>query len=423
MKNSARLYSRAKKSIASGVNSPVRYFEPYPFFVKNARGGRITDADGRTYIDHCCAYGALLLGHRNRAVVSAVSAQLKRGTLYCAPTPQETELAELVAKCYPSIRRLRLLNTGMEATMSAIRLARAYTGRQKIVKFDGGYHGAYDYALVSAGSGVAHYGLADTQGALRAATRNTLVARYNDIASLEAAMSDDVAAVIIEPVMANAGLITPTREFLRRVIRVAHSHGALVIFDETVTGFRMAVGGAQEYYGVRADITTLAKALGGGFGIAAFGGRADIMEKISPGGPVYVASTFAGNPISVSASIAAIRQMRRLGAKTYSRLERTAGRIASHVDDVAHDMHIPHTVNSAASMFQVFFSNVPVTDYATARLSDSGKFKRLAALLRDNGVFVPPSQFEVAFLSTAHTGQDIQHTMSAYERALGGVRH
>lgn len=422
MKSSARMYSQARRSIAGGVNSPVRYFAPHPFFVDRADAGRITDVEGRTYVDLCCAYGALLLGHRNRAVMSAVAAQIKRGTLYCAPTPQETELAELLKGFYPSMRRVRLLNTGLEATMSAMRLARAHTRRQKIIKFDGGYHGAHDYALVSAGSGVAHYGLADTEGALKAATQNTLVAKYNDLDSLKDAMSDDVAAVIVEPVMANAGLIPPKRGFLRGLIRAAHSHGALVIFDETVTGFRMAPGGAQEYYGVRADITTLAKALGGGFGIAAIGGRADIMERIAPSGPVYIASTFAGNPVSVSASIGAVRQIKRLGRPMYTKLERMTSSLVSHISDTARDIRIPHTVNTVASMFQIFFNGAPVTDYASARRSDRTVFEKMATALRENGVFVPPSQFEVSFLSAAHTEADMRRTKSAYTKALGRMK-
>ena len=409
---------RAKRTIASGVNSPVRFYAPYPFFVHSAKGSKIRDIDGNTYIDLCCAYGALLLGHRNSKVCLAVSAQIKQGTLYCAPTPQETKLAELISGNYPSMKRIRLLNTGSEATMSAIRLARGYTGRQKIIKFDGAYHGAHDYTLVNSGSGVAQYGLSDTNGALNAATKNTLVAKYNDAQSLENTMSQNVAAIIIEPVMANAGLIIPTRGFLRNVIKIAHAHGALVIFDETVTGFRMARGGAQEYYGVRADITTLAKALGGGFGIAALGGKADIMDNIAPHGKVYVASTFAGNPISVSASIAAIRQMRSNGLAMYRRLERITSSMASHVSDIAKDAKIEYTINTIASMFQIFFTNSKVTDYKSAKLSDRMRFERLAMLLRKNGVFIPPSQFEVAFLSTAHTDTDMQRTKNAYTSAL-----
>lgn len=422
MHNSARLYLRAKRTIASGVNSPVRYFEPHPFFVERARGSKITDVDGRTYIDLCCAYGALLLGHQNKNVLSKVTQQMRRGTLYCAPTQQETELAELISQSYPSMKKIRLLNTGLEATMAAIRLARGYTGRDKIAKFDGGYHGAYDYALVSAGSGVAHSGLADTKGAPGSATRHTLVAKYNDAQSLERVMSDNVAAVIIEPVMANAGLILPERGFLRNVIKIAHKHGALVIFDETVTGFRMARGGAQEYYGLCADITTLGKSLGGGFVISALGGRADIMDNIAPHGEVYVASTFAGNPVSVSASIGAIRHMKSRGSAMYSKLERKTMSLASHIGEVADDMHIPHTVNSVASMLQIFFTPSKVTDYASAKSSNRSKFAKFASLLRDNGVFVPPSQFEVAFLSTAHTEPDMRRTKAAFERALGGIR-
>lgn len=423
MTGSKTKFARAKKSIAGGVNSPVRYYAPYPFFAQSARGGNIRDADGRTYVDYCCAYGALLLGHRNKAVISAVKSQLENGTLYCVPTAKETELAEMVCKAYPSIKRLRLLNSGMEATMSAIRLARAHTKRQKIIKFEGGYHGAHDYALVNAGSGVAHSGIAGTDGALEQAAKNTLVAKYNDLHSLESAMSNNVAAVILEPVMANAGLVLPQKRFLQNVIRLAHSHGVLVIFDETVTGFRMALGGAQEYYGVRADITTLAKALGGGFAISALGGRADLMDTIAPAGPVYIASTFAGNPVSVSASVAALQEMRRGGKAMYSKLERTASSLASHISDLACDMGVKSQVNTISSMLQLYFTDKPVTDYTSAKRSNATTFVRLATALRKRGVFVPPSQFEVMFVSAAHTSKDIERTKNAFEGALREVKN
>ncbi|RNJ73328.1 MAG: aminotransferase class III-fold pyridoxal phosphate-dependent enzyme, partial [Thaumarchaeota archaeon S14] len=407
MDRSARLYERARRAVASGVNSPVRHYDPYPFFAERAAGGAVWDADGRRYVDLCGAYGAMLLGHRNAAVVSAVSRQLRRGTLYCMPTAEETELAELISRDYPSMRRVRLVNTGLEATMAAIRLARGHTGRPKIVKFDGCYHGAHDYALVRAGSGVAHYGLADSAGSLRAAARQTRVARYNDAASLEAAMDDGVAAVIVEPVMANMGVIPPRRGFLRSVARIARSHGALLIFDETVTGYRLGRGGAQGAYGVRPDITTLGKALGGGLPIAALGGRRDVMESLAPMGPVYEASTFAGNPVSVAAAIASVREAARLGARLYARLDRECAALASSVSDAAASRGIAHTVNRAGSMFQVFFSDAPVTDRDSAMAADRARFARLAALLRERGVFVPPSQFEASFLCHAHTRADL----------------
>jgi len=407
--------------VASGVNSPVRHYDPYPFFAERAAGGAVWDADGRRYVDLCGAYGAMLLGHRNAAVVSAVSRQLRRGTLYCMPTAEETELAELISRDYPSMRRVRLVNTGLEATMAAIRLARGHTGRPKIVKFDGCYHGAHDYALVRAGSGVAHYGLADSAGSLRAAARQTRVARYNDAASLEAAMDDGVAAVIVEPVMANMGVIPPRRGFLRSVARIARSHGALLIFDETVTGYRLGRGGAQGAYGVRPDITTLGKALGGGLPIAALGGRRDVMESLAPMGPVYEASTFAGNPVSVAAAIASVREAARLGARLYARLDRECAALASSVSDAAASRGIAHTVNRAGSMFQVFFSDAPVTDRDSAMAADRARFARLAALLRERGVFVPPSQFEASFLCHAHTRADLARAERAYGDAMGGL--
>lgn len=421
MDRSAALYARARRAVAAGVNSPIRHYDPHPFFAERARGGAVWDADGRRYVDMCGAYGAMLLGHRNAAVMAAVSRQLRRGTLYCMPTAAETELAELISRDYPSMRRVRLVNTGLEATMAAIRLARGHTRREKIVKFDGCYHGAHDYGLVRAGSGVAHYGLAASAGSLRAAARHTRVARYNDAASLEGVMGDDVAAVIVEPVMANMGVIPPRRGFLRAVARIARSHGALLIFDETVTGYRMGRGGAQGAYGVRPDITTLGKALGGGLPIAALGGRADVMGSLAPAGPVYEASTFAGNPVSVGAAIAAVREARRLGPRMYPRLERECARLAARASDAASSLGIPHTVNRAASMFQVFFSGSPVTDGASAMASDRARFSRLAELMRARGVFVPPSQFEASFLCHAHTRADLERAARAYEAAMGGL--
>lgn len=418
---SARLYARARRAVASGVNSPVRHYAPHPFFAERARGGAVWDADGRRYVDLCCAYGAMLLGHRSAAVMSAVSRQLRRGTLYCMPTAAETELSELISRDYPSMRRVRLVNTGLEATMAAIRLARGHTGRETVVKFDGCYHGAHDYALVRAGSGVAHYGLAASAGSLRAAARHTRVARYNDAESLEGVMGEDVAAVIIEPVMANMGVIPPRRGFLRAVARIARSHGALLIFDETVTGYRMGRGGAQGAYGTRPDITTLGKALGGGLPIAALGGRADVMESLAPLGPVYEASTFAGNPVSVGAAIASVRELRRTGPKMYPRLERACAELASRVSDAASDRGMEHAVNRVASMFQVFLGTPRVTDAASAMAADRARFARLAALMRERGVFVPPSQFEASFLSFAHTRADLERAARAYEGAMAGV--
>ena len=424
LSRSKKLFSDAKKVIPSGVNSPVRYFAPHPFFVTRAAGGHIWDADGRRHIDLCNGYGALLLGHGKKEIIAAAARQLSRGTLYCAPTEQETRLAALIRGNLPSMERVRLVNTGSEATMTAIRLARGFTKRKKIIKFEGCYHGAHDSVLVGAGSGSAHAGIPVSDGGLAEVTRNTLVARYNDPEDLARTLSrhgGDTACVIMEPVLANMGLIPPAKNFLRKVRQLTRTHGVPLIFDETVTGFRVSPGGAQRHFGVRPDITTLGKALGGGFAIAAVGGRRGIMDLLSPAGRVYQASTFAGNPVAVSASIASVNAMNRAGPRLYSRLERDCKRLAAAVGDAAADAGIQHRINRMSSMMQIFFSDVPVVDYATSKAADAGKFRRLFRSLLGQGVFVAPSQFETVFLSGAHTGADLETVAEAYGRALRAV--
>ena len=414
------MYAKAKKIIPSGVNSPVRYYAPHPFFASKARGGSLWDEDGRKYTDLCNGYGAVLLGHSHPAVAAAVSCQLRRGELYGVPSKAETELAGLIYKAFPSMKKIRLVNTGGEAAMTAIRLARGRTGKNKIVKFEGGYHGAHDSMLVRAGS--AHAGISVSAGVPGPVARQTLVARYNDLAGVAELLEgrDDVAGVIVEPVLANAGLVPPAKGFLRGLRRATRKAGALLIFDEVVTGFRAAPGGAQELYGVRPDITTLGKALGNGFAIAAVGGSSRVMDALVPGGDVYQASTFAGNPVSVSAAIAALRHMRR--RRIHSKLERACASLADDVSDRARSLGIEHSVNRVASMFQVFFTRGPVTDYTSAARSDRAAFDRLFRGLLKKGVFVPPSQFETAFLSAAHSGRELERVASAYRAALGAVR-
>lgn len=424
MPSSKRLFQRSKKVIPSGINSPVRYYDPYPFFVTRSQGSRLWDADGKRYLDFCNGYGALLLGHRRREVISAVASQLRRGTLYCAPTELEVELSELVLKNYPSMRKVRLVNTGSEATMTAIRLARGFTRKKKIIKFEGCYHGAHDYVLVKAGSGAAHNGISVSEGGLDEVSRNTLVVQYNNSEELAAVLEKekDIAAVIVEPVLANMGLVLPEKNFLREIRRTTAENGVPLIFDEVVTGFRMSEGGAQKFFDIKPDITTLGKALGNGFVIAAVGGRADIMDMLSPEGKVYQASTYAGNPISVSAAIASVRTMNRMAPKLYRHLEQKCSRLASHIGDLASDMRIPHQINSMSSMFQIFFTQERVVDYGTAKAADASKFKKLFQGLLREGVFVAPSQFETVFLSAAHSDAEIKKTGSAYEKALKMVK-
>ncbi len=418
---SKKLFDQAKKIIPSGVNSPVRFFKPYPFFVKKAQGSSIWDEDGRRYIDYCNGYGAMLLGHARKEIISAVSSQLKKGTLYTIPTSLEIELSKLIIKNFPSMGKVRLVNTGAEATMTAIRLARGFTKKKKIIKFEGCYHGAYSSVLVKAGSGSAHIGISVSEGGLKEASKNTLVVPYNDSQTLDRILSKnkDVAGLIMEPILANMG----EKNFLSDVRKITRQHDVPLIFDEVVTGFRISEGGAQQTFKIKPDITTLAKALGSGFTISAVGGKTEIMNKLAPGGNVYQASTFAGNPISVTAAINSIKTINKIKNKLYTKLERNCELLVDEIDDLATDYKIPHQINSIASIFQFFFSSKPVTDYKTSKKVDGKKFNKLFSNLLKNGVFIPPSQFESVFLSDAHTDADITKTLGAYGLSLKAVRH
>lgn len=422
---SKKLFNTAKKLIPSGVNSPVRYFEPYPFFTKKAKGAYLWDADNNRYIDYCTGYGALLLGHRRKEIINSVSTQLSKGTLFCTPTESEIELSKLIIGNFPSIDKVRLMNTGGEATMTAIRLARGYTKKKKIIKFEGCYHGAHDSVLVKAGSGSAHNGISVSDGGLEEISKNTLVVQYNNIEDFEKTIkkNKDIAGVIIEPILANMGLILPEKNFLYNIRKITKDNSIPLIFDEVVTGFRVSPGGAQEHFGIKPDITTLAKALSNGFTISAVGGRKDIMDLLSPGGKVYQASTFAGNPISVNAAISSIKTINKLKNKLYSKLERYNQLFTSALDDIATDMKIPHQINFTASMFQIFFTNKPVVDYKTSKNANAEKFQKMFKILLKNGIFIAPSQFEVIFFSDAHTQNDLNKTLDAYSVALKSVKN
>jgi len=422
---SKKLFTDAKKVIPSGVNSPVRYYEPYPFFTKKSDGAYIWDEDGNRYIDFCNGYGALLLGHRRKEILKAVTDQLKHGTLYCTPTSSEIELSKLICTNFPSIDKVRLVNTGGEATMTAIRLARGYTKKKKIIKFEGCYHGAHDSVLVKAGSGSAHNGISVSDGVIDEVSKNTLVVQYNNSEDLESTIrkNKDIAGVIVEPILANMGLILPEKNFLQDLRKITKQHDIPLIFDEVVTGFRVSSGGVQQHFGIKADITTLGKALGNGFTIAAVGGKKDIMNLLSPGGKVYQASTFAGNPISVSAAISSLKTINKIKNKLYSKLERYNARFAQALDDIATDLKIPHQINFTSSMFQIFFTNKPVTDYATSKKANAKKFQKMFKTLLKNGIFIAPSQFEVVFLSDAHTQTDLNHTLDVYQIALKSVKN
>jgi len=384
----------------------------------------IYDVDGNRYLDYCNAYGALLLGHGRKEIITDVKNQLEKGTLYCAPTEIEVDLSELISKNFPSMNKVRLVNTGSEATMTAIRLARGFTKKKKIIKFEGCYHGAHDYVLVKAGSGAAHIGIPVSEGSLDEVSKNTLVVQYNNSDELQSLVEkeDDVAAVIVEPVLANMGLVLPAKNFLNDIRKITQEKNIVLIFDEVVTGFRMSPGGAQKYFSIKPDITTLGKALGNGFPIAAVGGKSEIMDMLSPEGKVYQASTYAGNPVSVTAGVSSIKTMNKLQSKLYPKLEKNCTKLVSAIHDMASDMKIPHQINSISSMFQIFFTDDKVVDYSSAKKADMLKFKKLFETLLKNKVFIAPSQFETVFLSYAHSTDDIKDTISSYEKALQAVK-
>jgi glutamate-1-semialdehyde 2,1-aminomutase len=425
LSNSRKLFNSAKKVIPSGVNSPVRYFEPYPFFTKKANGAYIWDEDNNRYIDFCNGYGALLLGHRRKEIIQAVSKQLSKGTLYCTPTESEIELSKLIIGNFPSIDKVRLVNTGGEATMTAIRLARGFTKKKKIIKFEGCYHGAHDSVLVKAGSGAAHQGVSVSDGGLDEVSKNTLVVKYNDIEDLQKTIrkNKDIAGVIVEPILANMGLILPEKNFLYDLRKITKENNIPLIFDEVVTGFRVAPGGAQEHFGIKPDITTLGKALGNGFVIAAVGGKKEIMNQLAPGGKVYQASTFAGNPLSVSAGIASIKTINKIKNTLYPKLERQCALFVKAIDDIATDLKIPHQINFTSSMFQIFFTKTPVIDAKTARTTNAKKFNKLFKVLLKNGIFIAPSHLEIVLLSAAHTNSDLNKALDAYHLALKAVKN
>jgi glutamate-1-semialdehyde 2,1-aminomutase len=413
---SEELFRRAQEIIPGGVNSPVRAYRSVggnPPFIARGQGSHIFDVDGNEYIDYVCSWGPLLLGHRHPVVLEAVERALAIGTSFGAPTAQEVELAEAICDAVPSIEMVRLVNSGTEATMSAIRVARGFTGRDLVVKFEGCYHGHVDSLLVKAGSGMATLGIADTRGVPKAFCDTTIALPFNSEEAVEVAFrahGDRIAAVIVEPVVGNMGCVPPLPGYLESLRRITAQHGALLIFDEVMTGFRVAFGGAQHLYGIRPDLTTLGKVIGGGLPVGAYGGRKDIMSQVAPSGPIYQAGTLSGNPLAVSAGLATLRHL-KAHPEVYDALEARAAALCAGAPEGI-------TVNRVGSMFTFFFTSQPVTDYESAKRSDTARFARFFRAMLEQGVYLAPSQFEAAFVSAAHSEEDIRRTLAAARQAF-----
>ncbi|HLK21238.1 MAG TPA: glutamate-1-semialdehyde 2,1-aminomutase [Bryobacteraceae bacterium] len=408
---SEELFARAQKVIPGGVNSPVRAFRSVggtPPFIARGEGSRVFDADGNDYIDYVCSWGPLIFGHRPRFVLEAVQDVLATGTSFGAPTEREIQLAELIQECVPSIEMVRLVNSGTEATMSALRVARGFTGRDLTIKFEGCYHGHVDSLLVKAGSGMATLGIADTVGVPQAFAATTIALPFNSVEAVETAFRErgsQIAAVIVEPVVGNMGCVPPNKGYLEALRSITEKYGALLIFDEVMTGFRLALGGAQERYGIKPDLTTLGKIIGGGLPIGAYGGRADIMSQVAPLGPIYQAGTLSGNPLAVAAGIAMLGHL-KANPDVYETLERRAARLCAKPPAGI-------TVNRVGSMFTFFFTPDPVTDWESAKRSDTARFKEFFHWMLDCGIYLAPSQFEAGFVSAAHSDRDIAQTVEA----------
>ncbi|HEX9114535.1 MAG TPA: glutamate-1-semialdehyde 2,1-aminomutase [Anaerolineae bacterium] len=424
--HSQELFARAQQVLPGGVDSPVRAFRAVggePVFIERGQGAYVWDADGNRYIDYLGSWGPLIVGHAHPDVVAALQAAAARGTSYGMPSALEVTLAEMIVKAVPSVEIVRFVNSGTEATMSALRLARAYTGRDKIVKFEGCYHGHADALLVQAGSGVATLGLPDSPGVPQGATADTLVARFNDLDSVAALFAEygpQIAAVIVEPVAGNMGVVPPVAGFLPGLRSLTAAAGALLIFDEVMTGFRVAYGGAQELYGVRPDLTCFGKVIGGGLPVGAYGGRGEIMRLVAPSGPMYQAGTLSGNPLAMTAGIETLRLLAAPGA--YEALERKSAALAAGIAEAAQRAGVPVCQGRVGAMFTTFFTTGEVRDWPSAKTADTAAFGRFFRAALRGGVYLAPSQFEAGFMSLAHSDEDIAQTIGALGTAMQEAR-
>ncbi|RST76232.1 glutamate-1-semialdehyde-2,1-aminomutase [Siminovitchia acidinfaciens] len=421
---SKQAYQEAVKLMPGGVNSPVRAFKSVnmdPIFMEKGKGSRVHDIDGNEYIDYVLSWGPLILGHSNDRVVEVIKKVAESGTTFGAPSLMENKLAKLVTERVPSIEIVRMVSSGTEATMSALRLARGYTGRNKIIKFEGCYHGHGDSLLIKAGSGVATLGLPDSPGVPEGVAKNTITVPYNNLDSVRYAFEqygDDIAGVIVEPVAGNMGVVPPQPGFLEGLRELTTEYGALLIFDEVMTGFRVGYNCAQGHFGITPDLTCLGKVIGGGLPVGAFGGKAEIMEQIAPSGPIYQAGTLSGNPLAMAAGYETLIQ---LTPETYEEFNRKAEKLEEGLKAAAAKYEIPHTVNRAGSMVGFFFTNEDVHNYDQAKTSDLSMFAAYFKEMANNGIFLPPSQFEGLFLSTEHSDEDIDATIQAAEKAFAAI--
>ncbi len=416
--SSSALFNESQRYFPGGVNSPVRFYKPNPVFLKGGNGSRVTDVEGNSYIDYCLGYGPMILGHSNQHFNEILSARIGEGVLLGSPSEEENILASLIKSAIPSIEKMRFTNSGTEATMHAIRLARAHTGRDLILKMEGGYHGAHDYSLIKSGSGSLTFGTPSSPGVPEEISKTVVLGEYNNLERIEKIFSevgDKIAAVITEPVMGNVGVIPPEDGFLKGLREVCDDHDSLLIFDEVITGFRFGFHGFQDKVGVKPDLTTLGKIIGGGLPIGLFGGSAEIMDRISPAGKVYEAGTFSGNPVSVSGGIATLQELK---GKDYSYITGLAEKLASGIAEIAARSGENVHVNQIGPMLQMFFNGKGVRSYSDAMSSNAGRFFEVFTGMLGEGIFMPPSQFETDFISFAHTQDDVEKTLTAFENVM-----